>query len=549
MTDDASGSNSPIACVDLGLRNGTLPCCYEEDSPNNPVCETAFLQTDIHKSLLQLGCPGGDCLAQCRDPRLLYTTLLADNFTGHGDAPIARYRACTNLPAISRSISRGTLDRTLAESAEGYIPSNVPEDILQTITASVTDCLSSTCRNSRDPNFCYNDYCSPTRLLINSSTPNVQEINNCLYRLCHSEHRALPYADQDVVGIGVYSSYILQCVFALVLWFGLMLSGFFRHRKGKPARSSKEFPGKHQDNWIELLLLEFHKAQCYFSGTLMIACFSEGIYETDMLLTFMLLPLATNGILPITFAYFLLFFYHKSNLVITLLTIIVWALSSLVCWTLYSHMIQISTKIDQYDVYSQFMYKLSAYPACGGYSALAACPIDRAADWINSQPLRDAASKLRVLPLLIWLFSTAVLLILVINHLLRWRTERVALERAVAAGVSDKVEEFQEERTENRTSPTWHKVLFWLTTAGYLAGFGLQMSLLEIATTLDMMNTWGWSFGQIVAVTIWVPPLLEYIFHGINKNIHRMLGVEPSRNKREADRSAKRNGLKPHATV
>ena len=71
------------------------------------------------------------------------------------------------------------------------------------VTSAVTDCLSSTCRNSRGKDDCYDSYCSPAMLLANSTTPNITAINRCLHKLCHSGDDALPYADADVIGIGV----------------------------------------------------------------------------------------------------------------------------------------------------------------------------------------------------------------------------------------------------------------------------------------------------------------------------------------------------------
>ena len=45
----------------------------------------------------------------------------------------------------------------------------------------------------------------------------------------------------------------------------------------------------------------------------------------------------------------------------------------------------------------------------------------------------------------------------------------------------------------------------------------MQMTVLWTAIKLDMVNVSGWSFGQVVAVTIWIPPLLEYVCGEISK--------------------------------
>ena len=59
--------------------------------------------------------------------------------------------------------------------------------------------------------------------------------------------------------------------------------------------------------------------------------------------------------------------------------------------------------------------------------------------------------------------------------------------------------------------PFWHKA-FWLATIVFLAAIVMQIDVLSIAVELNMMNPWDWAFGQIVAVTVWIPPLLEYMY-------------------------------------
>ena len=123
----------------------------------------------------------------------------------------------------------------------------------------------------------------------------------------------------------------MQCIFIVILWLGFLGIAIYQHKRSEPERPSK--PGKHYKSWINLLL-EFHKSQCFFSATLMIASLNYGIYEVDMLVTFLLTPLATNSILPVIFAYLLLLYYRQSSIGVTLLTISVYILSTLVYWSL-----------------------------------------------------------------------------------------------------------------------------------------------------------------------------------------------------------------------
>jgi hypothetical protein len=297
-------------------------------------------------------------------------------------------------------------------------------------------------------------------------------------------------------------------MFIFILWLGFFISAVTYHLKQHKATWSSGEPKarKHQNSWINLLL-EFHKAQCYFIGTLMIAAFTYGIYETNMLVTYMLIPLSTNGVLPIAFAYLLLVYYNTSSVGITLLTVTVYILSSVVYWSLYAHLIPIGSKTTQYAVYQQFMYKLSSIPACGGYSALAVCPDNMT---LGMGPVRRAGEKLRVLTPLIWTFSTIVLVGLLGYQLHQWHCKRRNSDGYNLCS------HLQKENHESIPSPVW-RIVFWVTAVAFLAGIGMQVSLLTIATSLKMTDRWNWTFGQIVAVTIWVPPLLEYLYEKSSK--------------------------------
>jgi len=195
--DNSSGN--AVACIDIGSGATGLSCCHVHNQ-SDPTCQDIFSQQD---GLLQKGCQSDHCVADCQNARILYSSLVQTNLNGSGQVPIARYAACVNVPAIFRSLSQGALTPNFSSAAQQYVSTNITENSLQNITSTVTDCLSSTCRNSRNSDLCYDNYCSPVKLLANSTTPNITAINGCLNQLCYSGFSALPYADADVVGIGV----------------------------------------------------------------------------------------------------------------------------------------------------------------------------------------------------------------------------------------------------------------------------------------------------------------------------------------------------------
>lgn len=329
----------------------------------------------------------------------------------------------------------------------------------------------------------------------------------------------------------------MQCMLVVILWF--LLSGFqvynYRRRDrpgqtltlermtekpasetGKDANpSNKEERRTHQEIF-EDFLVQFHKAQCYFSATIQIASLSEGIFDTDMLITFMLTPLATNGVLPVVFAFVLLFRCGKSTMDVTILTVACWSLSSLVYWILYSSIIPINQAIHseerRYRAYQQFMYKLSALDACGGYSALAVCPSNFV---LGKEDIFSASHNLRVLTPMIWAFSTVCLIITLAGKLTKWlrgRNYEKAQQNDHEDGLTKPTRAPTDDHPPFFRSRIGASITYWVVTLCFLAGIGMQLSLLSIGTSLQMMNRHRWSFGQIVALTIWAPPLLGYLY-------------------------------------
>jgi hypothetical protein len=239
----------------------------------------------------------------------------------------------------------------------------------------------------------------------------------------------------------------LQCIFVIISWFifsGFKIQEIWQHSSGEEktavrieerspsaqatapkakeqninVKSSHNKPRTHQ-SIFEDFLKELHITQCYFSTTIQIAALTYGIFSTNMLVTFTLIPLATNGVLPVVFTLVLLYKRNERlSYEVILLTIVCWILSSLVYWVLYWHVIPINgdlmTTDTDYNIYRQFYYKLSALDACGGYSALAACP-DRLR--LGRGKIIKSSFRIRALTPVIWTFSTACLLAILVARI------------------------------------------------------------------------------------------------------------------------------------
>ncbi|KAH6704377.1 hypothetical protein BKA61DRAFT_740098 [Leptodontidium sp. MPI-SDFR-AT-0119] len=459
----ADTSAVPIACSNIGSE-GRLSCCYANDQ-NNAICEDLFGGS----SFLANGCLTGNCINDC-SPRKLYNSTLQETSMGTGQRPIAKYMACANIPSIAGYINQNVLSSNITNSIQGFISSHTTDDSLRNVTSAVTDCISSNCRASRNSKSCYTDYCSPVRLLRNNTSPDLEAINTCLNTLCGGGVKYLPWADADIIGIGVFISYVMQLIFIGCLWLGFLIFAIRQRKNRQPQRPPN--PGEHYKIGTNLLS-SFHASQCFFSATLMIASLNYGIYTPSMLVTFLLIPLATNSILPIIFAYLLLLYHKKSSTGTTLLTLTVYVLSSVVYWSLYTQLIPLGNSITAEEIYQNFRFKLSAIPACGGFSGLSICDVNG----VSSPALFNAGNasmRLKVITPMIWGYSTLILLI------------------------------------------------YWYIK--FIGGALGKLNILWIAEELHMIDPKGWTFGQIVAVTVWIPPLLEYAYCEVKEVIRDWRG-------------------------
>ncbi|KAI0611349.1 hypothetical protein TUN199_02102 [Pyrenophora tritici-repentis] len=476
----------PIFCTKIGDTNPNTPnelqCC-SPNTQNSTLCRSIFsnpLNSDIFTGTCFA--PGHDCLADCQHPRLIYSSKVQDDYEdGNGSAPKNRYLACVNVPNMAGYLRQDVLGPNITSQVEPHISRNATKKQLQGISYAVTECLAATCRNSRKPGKCKKQ-CSGVSLLWNQTTPDIQGIDQCLDTLC----QAAPADTEPPL-----SPLVLTTT--------------------PPIPKTKR---SHRRNLL-ILLIQFHKSQCYFSATVQTASFTFGIFNADMLNVFLLLPLTTNGILPIVLAYILLIRHHKATPDITVLTTICWILASVVYWILYSHVIPINGEIQNkkanYSAYEQFMYKLSALEACGGYSALAVCPQNFL---LGKDEIVRASWRLRTLTPLIWAVSSALLFVAVGSEVMRWRSEGKYHAVEQEAGVKEGGQRGKEVSKQGHGTRSLfaNRVVYGIVSVASLAGLGMQLSLLSVSLSLKMTDALDWTFGQIVAIAIWTPPLLGYVY-------------------------------------
>lgn len=185
-----------LYCGDFGANDTFITCCSNHPIDN---CDYIF---DPNDNWFQMGCPSGNCAIDCQNVSLLYSADFGpDLITSYGpfNAP---WQTCANIPNIAGYLQQNALAPNISNLIKAYVPENISQDVLQNITSSVTMCLMSTCNNARNPDIC-TDACEPIKLLTNQTMPNYAGMNDCLFALCTNGYQAVPFANTDIVGIGV----------------------------------------------------------------------------------------------------------------------------------------------------------------------------------------------------------------------------------------------------------------------------------------------------------------------------------------------------------
>lgn len=156
-------------------------------------------------------CPSGDCVKDCKRLGRLFEGVpdgvdMDGSTYGRADSDerVTLFGICSNL---ARAAERAPMDN-VTSAARDYFPVVDPtNNDLSMVTSNIASCFASTCDLTREPDKC-KDACSldnflasPSQLNFNSDNSNTGALA-CVSRLCDNTC-GLPYADQDVLGIGV----------------------------------------------------------------------------------------------------------------------------------------------------------------------------------------------------------------------------------------------------------------------------------------------------------------------------------------------------------
>jgi hypothetical protein len=169
-------------------------------------------------------CPSGDCIMDCQNMTRVFQALpsgiQADRQTygrKGGNSSITLFGVCTNLGQASSIIPSSSQNKILEPffRTKDSTSTNVTK-----VTTKIASCYASTCDLTREPYKC-KEACAVDNFLGNPSRLNFNFANNntgslaCISRLCDNTC-GLPYANQDVLGVGVSTS-LSRCVGSYVL--------------------------------------------------------------------------------------------------------------------------------------------------------------------------------------------------------------------------------------------------------------------------------------------------------------------------------------------
>lgn len=318
-------------------------------------------------------------------------------------------------------------------------------------------------------------------------------LQSCLDALC-----APVPLNPDLAGIGVFVAFIMQSAILLFAGTHLLFLEFM-------PRMSESFRRLHTEALITSLV-SFHKAQCYFSSTIQIAALilSSGILSgltpgsakggTDLVDLAVINMLAISGFLPITVGVICITRYSHLSWYIVILSFVAFLLAAATFIFALLILIRANSKstgdvvtmtegVIDYPTGSRCLKDVDftdILRSMCGYEILRA-------NSLSSQSLDS--------PWIILLFvNCAIWFILCLSTRISkpYRITNRLLKRLV------------------RSLARYHvKILLFLVTFGLC--FSGQFVLFGIYARHALISP-RWSFGQIIAVTIWAPSLIEYIY-------------------------------------
>lgn len=313
----------------------------------------------------------------------------------------------------------------------------------------------------------------------------IASLRNCLDAIC-----APPKFNSDLAGIGVFSSVIMQSAIVIAAFCSLFLLDRLPYM-GEKSR-------KRHTTALVTALVDFHEHQCYFAGSIQIAALvafkNSGAYNLADIDINVLAFLAFTGTIPVVFVLACLAHYGEQSWYLLILSLSSFLLASGI------HAISL--------VHPYSNTHTPWHPSVGpdqqlvaAYSSLCGSPF-KERQRIASKGFKASATALVWTNCAIWAVTC------VVKHILREGRHGETLNRL----------------TNVHMVPAWQKShLQWFTICSkffvvlaWTFCFVCYFGLCNMFVKRSLVST-TWSFGQIVAISVWIPSIIELLYLEFSK--------------------------------
>lgn len=278
-------------------------------------------------------------------------------------------------------------------------------------------------------------------------------------------------------------------------------------------------------------LVDFHKIQCFFSSTIQITALllfqqsqSNSAKDTttvrsnyqDFFDTSILIILASSGFIPISVTIACISRYGRQSWYLLTLTLITMTLATVTLAV--SNIYALDYGIP-YDIYSgnmqaPYLYNADDYNDVNTTSTtcnIKGSPGHSIYPICGSRSLKGNAigadTVLSPWMWVLWVNCVAWLFVCIVKHGFRLRGNRIEKYYGILRTIFAKYNWTRLLSRDLRTFRAWA----FLSLTTWPLCFGGQFYLFSVYFASDVISQ-QWTFGQIIAVTVWIPSIVEYIY-------------------------------------
>lgn len=239
-----------------------------------------------------------------------------------------------------------------------------------------------------------------------------------------------------------------------------------------------------------------------------IAALIQDPFPPDPLNAYALVPVAINSFLPQTLSLALVHRYGTKSWYLLGLTIVGWALASVVLWAVTGTLQAPSTKVTAGDS------PISSVPSCGSSSALELCIWGTGATPLNSFTSSLALAQERGISTApaVWAWCTLCLLGMICDKILN-------VQGSADRAREDPAAQNQKGSLLPRVRLIWLRCValasstacFFVVSLLFFLCFAYLFFMFHGYLSFGLVDLTSWSFGQVVAITVWIAPVVEFI--------------------------------------